>query len=161
MRAGRQSCRSGWLRVSLCGEERASALIRHRGAATVELARRTRRSCCRWVSPYLTRRLILPLAQIHDLPQQAIFRPRQVTHFDHHLRSHPMHSRKHERRSKSAVPRGQLQRGASCLSRAVAASATASPARSPTSQCLLDPRRSACRPTCNSTVSDFLGEAGA
>jgi len=57
----------------------------------------------RWASSNVCRCLVLPFAQIHDLPQQGVFSPRQVAHFNHHLRSHPMHSRQHQRRSEPAV----------------------------------------------------------
>src|SRR5207248_2983093 len=59
----------------------------------------------RWASPHLCRWLVLPLAEIHDLSQQPILSPCQIAHLNHHLRSHPMHSRQHERRSEPAATR--------------------------------------------------------
>jgi hypothetical protein len=38
-------------------------------------AKRAHENFLQWLSPHLRRWLVLPLAQIHDLSQQAIFRP--------------------------------------------------------------------------------------
>src|SRR5204863_877021 len=54
----------------------------------------------------------------------------------------------------------ELRRGASCLSRAVAACATASPAPCPASQYLLDQRKSACHPACSSRAATRLVDGG-
>jgi hypothetical protein len=50
-----------------------------------------------WAAAHLGGQLILPLAQVSDMPEQPIGRPLDEAHFGHHFWSHPMDPAKHQR----------------------------------------------------------------
>ena len=50
----------------------------------------------RSAAEYLVSQLILPLAQVDDMPEQAIGRPFDIADFNDHLGPHPMDPAKHQ-----------------------------------------------------------------
>jgi len=66
---------------------------------------------------HLTRRLVLALALIRDLPQQVILGPGEVGHLNDHLWPHPMHARQLERSEPAVTGRRFSERHFSYVQR--------------------------------------------
>src|SRR5689334_28776 len=63
----------------------------------------------RWAAAHLGGQLIFGLAQVDDMPEQAVWRQFDIADLDDHIGLHPMDPAKHQRRTETATAWGRYR----------------------------------------------------